>query len=123
VTVSALYLDSRAARNERTRAQIAAEADDLWGEILGALKSSGPRAQLVLNYHSPVVRRLGRITDSSLLTAAVESIYGQSLLMTHRPLRPADAALLNRAFGELLDRATRPESLQPGAAREGSDER
>ena len=26
--------------------------------------------------------------------------------MTHRPLRPADAALLNRAFGELLDRAT-----------------
>ncbi|HXT93358.1 MAG TPA: HSP90 family protein [Trebonia sp.] len=123
VTVSALYLDSRSARNERTRAQIAADADDLWGEILGALKSTGPRAQLVLNYHSPVVRRLGRIGDSSLLTAAVESLYGQSLLMTHRPLRPADAALLNRAFGELLDRATRAESLQPGAAREGEDER
>jgi len=123
VTVSALYLDSRAARNERTRSQIAAEADDLWGEILGALKSAGPRAQLVLNFYSPVVRRLGRIADSSLLTAAVESLYGQSLLMTHRPLRPADAALLNRAFGELLDRATRPESFQPGAAREGDDER
>jgi molecular chaperone HtpG len=100
-------LDSRSARTERTRAQIAAEADDLWGEILGALKSMGPRAQLVLNFHNPVVRRLARITDSSLLTAAVESLYGQSLLMTHRPLRPADAALLNRAFGELLDRATK----------------
>lgn len=116
VTVPALYLDSRAARTERTRAQIVAEADDLWGEILGALKSIGPRAQLVLNFHNPVVRRLARISDSSLLTAAVESLYGQSLLMTHRPLRPADAGLLNRAFGELLDRATRV-----AADRDGGD--
>jgi molecular chaperone HtpG len=116
VTVSALYLDSRAARTERTRTQIVAEADDLWGEILGALKSMGPRAQLVLNFHNPVVRRLARISDSSLLTAAVESLYGQSLLMTHRPLRPADAGLLNRAFGELLDRATRV-----AADRDGGD--
>ena len=53
------------------------------------------------------MRRLARITDPALLTAAIESLYGQALLMTHRPLRPADAALLNRAFGELLDRATR----------------
>jgi molecular chaperone HtpG len=115
VTVSALYLDSREARTERTRGQIAAEADDLWGEILGALKSMAPRAQLVLNHHSPVVRRLGRITDKALLSAATQSLYGQALLMTHRPLRPADAALLNRAFGELLDRATRV------AASEGED--
>ena len=106
VSVSGLYLDSRAARTERNRAELAADADDLWGEILGALKSTAPRAQLVLNYHSPVLRRLARITDPVLLTAAVESLYGQSLLMTHRPLRPADAALLNRAFGELLARAT-----------------
>jgi molecular chaperone HtpG len=106
VAVSALYLDSRAARAERTRSEIAAEADDLWAEILGSLKSSGPRAQLVLNNHNPVVRRLAAIIDQPLLTAAVESLYGQALLMTHRPLRPTDAALLNRAFGELLARAT-----------------
>jgi molecular chaperone HtpG len=107
VTVPALYLDSRAARAERTRAQLAAEADDLWADILGALKSTAPRAVLVLNHHSPVVRRLAGISDQPLLTAAVESLYGQALLMTHRPLRPADAALLNRAFSELLQRATR----------------
>jgi molecular chaperone HtpG len=47
------------------------------------------------------------VSDEALLGVAVESLYGQALLMTHRPLRPADAALLNRAFGELLDRATR----------------
>jgi molecular chaperone HtpG len=106
VTVPAVYLDSRAARAERTRAQLAAEADDLWADILGVLKSTAPRAQLVLNHHSPVVRRLAGISDQPLLTAAVESLYGQALLMTHRPLRPADAALLNRAFAELLRRAT-----------------
>ena len=105
VAVSALHLDSRAARNERARAEVMAEADDLWAEILGALKSSAPRAQLVLNHNSPVVRALARVTDPALLATAVESLYGQALLMTHRPLRPADAALLNRAFGELLSRA------------------
>lgn len=102
VSVSALHLDSREARNERTRAETAAEADDLWAEILGALKSSAPRAQLVLNHRSPVVRRLAGIRDRTLLATAVESLYGQALLMTHRPLRPVDTALLNRAFNELL---------------------
>jgi molecular chaperone HtpG len=115
VTVPALYLDSRAARAERTRAELAASADDLWASILGSLRSTAPRAQLVLNQRSPVLRRLAGVSDEALLGAAVESLYGQALLMTHRPLRPADAALLNRTFGELLDRAIR----QP--AREGED--
>jgi molecular chaperone HtpG len=106
VTVSALHLDSRAARTERARAEVAADADELWAEILGTLKSAAPRARLVLNYHSPIVRRLAQIQERELLTAAVESLYGQALLMTHRPLRPSDAALLNRAFAELLSRAT-----------------
>ena len=109
VTVPALYLDSRAARAERTRAELAESADDLWASILGSLKSTAPRAQLVLNQRSPVLRRLAGVSDEALLGVAVESLYGQALLMTHRPLRPADAALLNRTFGELLDRATQSE--------------
>jgi molecular chaperone HtpG len=119
VTVSALHLDSRAARTERARAEIAADSSDLWAEILGALKSDAPRAVLVLNYHSPIVRRLARIADRALLAAAVESLYGQALLMTHRPLRSADAALINRAFSELLSRATRAAAGED----EGGDER
>ncbi|WP_432930732.1 HSP90 family protein [Microbispora sp. CA-135349] len=101
-SVSALHLDSRAARSERTRAETAAESDELWAEILGALKSSAPRAQLVLNHRSPVVRRLATIPDRTLLVTAVEALYAQALLMTHRPLRPMDASLLNRAFDQLL---------------------
>ncbi|WP_327113788.1 hypothetical protein OHB12_32520 [Nocardia sp. NBC_01730] len=37
----------------------------------------------------------------------MESLYGQALLMARRPLRPADTALLDRAFGEFLSWATR----------------
>ncbi|UAK32637.1 HSP90 family protein [Nocardia asteroides] len=106
VSVPALYLDGRAARNERARAQTAEDADELWTEILGALAITAPRAQLVLNHRSPIVRRLARIGDSGFLKTAVESLYGQALLMTHRPLSAADTALLNRAFGEFLGWAT-----------------
>ncbi|GII55294.1 molecular chaperone HtpG [Planotetraspora thailandica] len=106
-SVSALHLDSREARQERTRAETQAEADDLWAEILGALKSAEPRAQLVLNHRSPVVRRLAAIRDHALLVAAIEGLYGQALLMTHRPLRPVDTSLINRAFDELLGWASR----------------
>lgn len=106
VTVPALYVDSQETRAERARTEVAAEAGELWGEILGSLKpASAPRARLVLNHHSPVVWRLVRVTDAALLTPAIESLYGQALMMAHRTLRPSDAALINRAFGELLTRA------------------
>ena len=102
VSVPALHLDNRAARQERARAETEAAADELWAEILGALKSTAPRVQLVLNCQNPVVKRIAGIAEPALQTAAVEALYGQALLMTHRPLRPADTALLNRTFGELL---------------------
>jgi molecular chaperone HtpG len=107
VSVPALHLDNRSARQERARAETEAAADELWAEILGALKSTAPRVQLVLNCQNPVVKRIAGIMDPALQTAAVEALYGQALLMTHRPLRPTDTALLNRTFGELLSWAAR----------------
>ncbi|MEU2715056.1 hypothetical protein [Streptomyces sp. NPDC007205] len=44
-----------------------------------------------------------------LIGTAAESLYGQALLMAQRPLRPADSALLNRAFINLLEWATHGE--------------
>lgn len=102
VSVPALYLDSRQARNERVRSQAQAQADDLWSEILSTLRSTAPRAQLVLNHHSPLVCRVAGLGSRELAGTAVEALYGQALLMTNRPLRPRDSAMLNRAFGDLL---------------------
>lgn len=107
VSVPALLLDDREARRERQRAEAEAQADDLWGGILASIKQHAPRAQLVLNHRNPTVRRISAIGDAELAGTAVESLYGQALLMSHRPLRSADTALLNRSFMNLLEHVTR----------------
>lgn len=106
VSVPALLLDDRESRRERQRAEAEAEADDLWGGILASIKQNAPRAQLVLNHRNPTVRRIAAIGDPELAGTAVESLYGQALLMSHRPLRSADTALLNRSFMNLLEHIT-----------------
>jgi molecular chaperone HtpG len=106
VTVPALLIDNREARHERSRAEQAAAADGLWADILGALRSSTPRAQLVLNHQCPLVRRIAEIAEPDLAESAVEGLYGQALLLSRRPLRPAEHAQLNKAFLGLLEYAT-----------------
>lgn len=109
LSVPALHLDDRAARHEQARAEAEGQADDLWAGILGSLRGSAPRARLVLNHLSPLIRRIGALRDAELIGTATESLYGQALLMAQRPLRPADSALLNRAFIGLLEWATHGE--------------
>ncbi|WP_078999684.1 HSP90 family protein [Streptomyces sp. WM4235] len=106
VSVPALYLDDRQARQERDRTAALDSADSLWTGILGALRGSAPRARLVLNHNNPLIRRIANLPDTTLTATAVESLYGQALLMSQRPLRPADSTLLNRAFLGLLEWAT-----------------
>ncbi|MFB6842781.1 HSP90 family protein [Streptomyces sp. NPDC056361] len=106
VSVPALFLDDRQARQERDRATAQENADSLWSDILGALRGTAPRARLVLNHNNPLIRRIAGLPDAELTGTAVESLYGQALLMSQRPLRPADSTLLNRAFLGLLEWAT-----------------
>ncbi|MFC8508983.1 HSP90 family protein [Streptomyces sp. NPDC057411] len=106
LTVPALHLDDRSARHEQARAEAEEQADDLWAGILGSLRGSAPRARLVLNHQSPLVRRIAGLDDRRLAATAVEALYGQALLMAQRPLRPADNALLNRTFLGLLEWST-----------------
>ncbi|MBV2353459.1 HSP90 family protein [Streptomyces sp. J2-1] len=109
LSVPALHLDDRSARHERARAEAEERADDLWAGILGSLRGSAPRARLVLNHLSPLVRKVAALPDPELIGTATESLYGQAPLMARRPLRPADSALLNRAFIGLLEWATQRE--------------
>ncbi|MEU6090247.1 HSP90 family protein [Streptomyces sp. NPDC047085] len=109
LSVPALHLDDRAARHEQARAEAEEQADDLWAGILGSLRGSAPRARLVLNHLNPLIRRISSLRDPELIGTATESLYGQALLMAQRTLRPADTALLNRAFIGLLEWATHGE--------------
>jgi molecular chaperone HtpG len=103
----ALYLVSRAAAFHEQFTTSREKADDLWGGVLDALAATAPpdRPQLVLNHRNPLVRRVVAIADPELAGLAVESLYGQALMLGHHPIRPADAALLTTSFMGLLDRA------------------
>ncbi|MEV6342095.1 HSP90 family protein [Actinoplanes sp. NPDC051851] len=107
VTTPALYLVSRAAAFHDEFTAGRDQADDLWGGVLDALSRTVPneRPQLVLNHRNPLVRRVTALGDAELAGLAVESLYGQALLLGHHPIRPADAALLTTSFLGLLDRA------------------
>lgn len=119
VTAPALLLDNRDARHERTRSSLAAESDGLWADILGSLRHETPRAQLVLNHLNPLVRQAITITERGLAVTASEALYGQALLLSRRPLRASESALLNRAFIGLLTHAMH----QPGTDAPGSEPR
>ena len=109
LTIPALLLDGREARHERVRAEeqdrAATDTDDLWADILGALRTAGPRARLVLNHRSSLIQGLIELDDAELAGTGVEAVYGQALLLSKRPLRATEAALLNRAFLGLLAHA------------------
>ncbi|WP_338491364.1 HSP90 family protein [Streptomyces sp. SJL17-4] len=119
VTAPALLLDNRDARHERTRSSLAADSDGLWGDILNSLRDETPRAQLVLNHLNPLVRQALTIGERGLAITTAEALYGQALLLSRRPLRASESALLNRAFIGLLTHAMH----QPGEAAPGSEPR
>ncbi|RZS39086.1 molecular chaperone HtpG [Herbihabitans rhizosphaerae] len=101
-----LYLIDRAAAFQGELRATREKADALWAGVLGAFDKPGDdRPQLVLNHRNPLVRRTSRLTDPGLITSAVEALYGQALLLGYHPIRPADAALLNRSFLGLLESA------------------
>ncbi|MFF7178157.1 HSP90 family protein [Streptomyces sp. NPDC008121] len=119
VTAPALLLDNREARHERTRSSMAADSDGLWADILGSLRHETPRAQLVLNHLNPLVRQAITITERGLAVTTAEALYGQALLLSRRPLRAGESALLNRAFIGLLTHAMH----HTGTAADGSGPR
>ncbi|WP_393101807.1 HSP90 family protein [Streptomyces sp. LN325] len=107
----ALLLDSREARHERTRSQLAREQQGgVWGDILGHLRQEAPRAQLILNQLNPLVRTAVTIDEPELARTSAEALYGQAAMLSRRPLRPAESSLINRSFLDLLAHALRKDN-------------
>ena len=102
----ALYLVDRSAQFASELRATKDRADALWSEVLGALDThDDSRPQLVLNYRSPLVRRMASLDDRELAQLAVEGLYGHALMLGYHPISPADSALVNRSFLGLLDQA------------------
>lgn len=102
----ALYLVDRSAQFASELRATKDRADALWSEVLGALDThEDTRPQLVLNYRSPLVRRMTSLNDRELTQLAIEGLYGHALMLGYHPISPADSALVNRSFLGLLDQA------------------
>lgn len=105
-SLPALLLDEGDRRDRREVRAAAAEADDVWSALLGAFDDGGSdRPRLLLNDTNPTVRRILVLQDAALRQVAAESLYGRAVLAGGRRLRPVDAALVDRSFNTLLDRA------------------
>jgi molecular chaperone HtpG len=101
-----MYLVDRAASVAAERRAAAEQVDELWAGVLDAFDPpTTSRPRLVLNHRNALVRRVLSMDDPALAGLAVETLYGQALLLGHHPVRPADAALLHRSFLGLLDAA------------------
>jgi molecular chaperone HtpG len=106
VSLPVLYLIDRSAAFQGELRATRERVDELWAGVLSAFdKPTDDRPQLVLNHRNPLVRRVCGLTDAELVRLAVEALYGQALLLGYHPIRPADAALLNRSFLGLLEQA------------------
>jgi molecular chaperone HtpG len=104
---AATYLIDRDAAFRGDLRRTRDQADPLWADVLSAIDRGARdvRPQLVLNYRNPLVRRLTLLAQPELIGVSIEALYGQALLLGYHPIRPADAALLNRSFLGLLERA------------------
>ena len=106
VSLPVLYLVDRSAAFQAELRATKQRVDELWAGVLSAFdKPTDDRPQLVLNHRNQLVRRICGLTDPELVGLSVEALYGQALLLGYHPIRPADAALLNRSFLGLLDQA------------------
>ncbi|WP_016697692.1 HSP90 family protein [Actinoalloteichus spitiensis] len=108
-----LYLVDRSAAFQAELRSTREQVDDLWAGVLSSFeKPREDRPRLVLNHRNELVRRILASREPEAVRLAVESLYGQALLLGYHPIRPADAALLNRSFLGLLERAIPSEDQQ-----------
>jgi molecular chaperone HtpG len=119
--LAALYLVDREATFQRRLRETQEVVDEVWAGVLAAFEraEAATRPQLVLNHRNPLVRRISALPNEELAGLAVESLYGQALLLGHHPLRPADSALLNRSFLGLLQQAVPGWTGEAGFSEEG----
>jgi molecular chaperone HtpG len=102
----ALYNASSEVNFYRSVEQAREISDPLWSNVLGNLTRELPGdafASLCFNYDNPLVYKLSRMRDETLLQLSIQMLYVQSLLLSHRPLNAKEMSLLNDGLLGLLE--------------------
>lgn len=88
--------------------EAAREVESFFSDTLSSLLSgagSGPRAVLYLNLNNPLVERLSRLPEGTLLENALRVLYVQAILAGGHPLRGGELKLMNRSLLDLVEEA------------------
>ena len=81
-------------------------ADSLWSGILDNISADAAAtayARLHLNFENPLIRRVAAITDREAQRRCIETLYVQSLLLGHFPLRSNEVKLLSAGLLGLIN--------------------
>jgi molecular chaperone HtpG len=110
VELPALYSRSEGEGFRRSVEQTKEVASSgLWSGVLDGLASreaSASGAKICFNYHNPLVRKLARAEDPTLLALSIKLLYVQALLLGHHPLVPREMALLNEGLLGIIEWGT-----------------
>lgn len=86
--------------------QTRSESSDHWAAMLEGMldaQPDAPHAQLCFNATNPLIRRLTRVEDETMLRMAIQTMYVQALLMGHHPLNAREMALLNTSLLDWIE--------------------
>lgn len=102
----ALYLAGRDALFMRSiDATRELEGSGLWSSVLDEMTGGmGLKtfARLCFNFDNPVVYKISRMSDETLMTHSIQMLYVQSVLFSYRPLNAKELALLNQGLLGLI---------------------
>jgi molecular chaperone HtpG len=96
--------------NEESFVRRAAErtkenSDELFADLLDEVVLSKPpeRPLVCFNARNSVVQRLARMQDRALMARVAELLYAQAVLLTQRPMRAVELAMLSRGLLALVE--------------------
>lgn len=101
-----LYVSNDAATFQRSVDQAKDISDEMWSGLLDSVSSgafSSSNAQLCLNYHNDLIRKMARVTDRTRLQRSLEMLYVQALLLGHYPLKEKEMSLLNDGLLSMIE--------------------
>lgn len=101
-----LFLAGEDAAFRRSVEQAKEVADSLWSDMLDNLAAptmASNFSQLCFNYSNRLVAKISRMTDKDLQKLAIQTLYVQSLLLSHRPLNANEMRLMNDGLLGLLE--------------------
>lgn len=102
----ALYNASSEAQLRRSIATTKEITDSFWAELLDEVDGGLDQdafAQLCFNYRNPVVYKIARMRDETLLRLSIQMLYVQAILLSHRPLNAKEMAVLNDGLLGFID--------------------